>query len=115
MELSFNGFGENAATFTANPGVSAGIPVKMTGNGTVGACNAGDSFCGVTLGVRNGYAAVQLAGYTRLSYSGTAPAVGWQNIFAAADGKAQSAATGGRQMLVLDVDETSKTFGVILS
>lgn len=115
MKLSFNGFGENAATFAAGPDVAAGMPVKMTGNGAVGACAAGDSFCGVVLGVRNGYAAVQLAGYVRLPYSGTAPAVGWQNISAAAAGKAQSAASGGRQMLVIDTDEASGTFGIILS
>lgn len=114
MELSFNGFGENAATFLAQDGVTVGMPVKMTANGTVGACAAGDNFCGVALGVRSGYAAVQLGGYTQLPYDGTAPAVGWQALNAAAGGKIQSAATGGRTLLVLDVDDAAKICGVIL-
>lgn len=114
MELSFNGFGEDAATFAAQTDVTAGAPVKMTANGTVGACAAGDSFCGVALNTRGGYAAVQLCGYAVLPYDGTAPAVGWQTLSAAAGGKLQTAATGGRQMLVVDVDTAAKTCGIIL-
>jgi hypothetical protein len=114
MELSFSGFGENGATFAAQDGVTPGAPVKMTANGTVGACAAGDNFCGVALNTRGGYAAVQLSGYVRLPYDGTAPAVGWQALSAAAGGKVQTAVTGGRQMLVLDADAASKTCGVIL-
>lgn len=114
MELSFNGYGENAATFAAQDGVAAGMPVKMAANGTVGACASGDLFCGVALNVREGFAAVQLGGYACLPYDGTAPAVGWQALSAAADGKIQAAATGGRVFLIVDVDETAKTCGVIL-
>ncbi|HEX3017876.1 MAG TPA: hypothetical protein VHP31_08505 [Caproicibacter sp.] len=114
MELSFNGFGENAATFSAQDGVAAGAPVKMTGNGTVGVCAAGDNFCGVALNTRGGYAAVQLRGYVQLPYDGTAPAVGWQALSASAGGKIQTAATGGRTILVVDVDDTAKICGVIL-
>jgi hypothetical protein len=114
MELSFNGFGENAATFAAQDGVAAGAPVKVTGSGTVGACAAGDDFCGVALNVRNGYAAVQLFGYARLPYDGAAPAAGWQMLSAAADGKIQAASAGGRQLLVVDVDEAAMLCGVIL-
>lgn len=114
MELSFNGFGENTATFAAQSGVTPGAPVKMTANGTVGLCAAGDNFCGAALNVRSGYAAVQLSGYVRLPYDGTVPSVGWQSLSAAAGNKIQAASTGGRQLLVLDVDDTSKTCGVIL-
>lgn len=114
MELSFNGYGENAATFAALDGVAPGAPVKMTANGTVGPCAAGDSFCGVALNARGGYAAVQLSGYVRLPYGGTAPAVGWQSLSAAGDGKIQTAGTGGRTYLVVDVDETAADCGLIL-
>ncbi len=114
MEICFNGIGETVATFIAGAGVTAGMPVKMTGNGTVGACAAGDDFCGVALNVRCGYAAVQLAGYAALPYDGTAPAVGWQSLSAAEGGKIAVAATGGRQHLVLDVDQTAGTCGLIL-
>lgn len=114
MEYSFSGFGENAATFAAESGVTAGAPVKMSASGTVSACAAGDSFCGVALGVNNGCAAVQLSGYVRLPYDGTVPTVGWQNVSAAAGGKAQAGGTSGRSLLIVDVDEADKTFGVIL-
>ncbi len=113
MELSFEGYGENAATFAAQSGVAPGMPVKMTANGTVGACAAGDDFCGVALGVRCGYAAVQLCGYVRLPYDGTAPAVGWQALSAAAGGKIQTASTG-RKLLVVDADDAAKTCGIVL-
>jgi hypothetical protein len=114
MEYSFSGFGENAATFRAGADVAAGIPVKMTGNAAVGACADGDDFCGVALNVRCGSAAVQLSGYASLPYSGTKPSVGWQNFKAAEGGKIQVASTGGRSLLVVDVDETAGTCGVIL-
>lgn len=113
MELSFSGFGENAATFAVQDGVMPGAPVKMAGNGTVGPCAAGDSFCGAALNVRGGYAAVQLCGYIRLPYTGDAPAVGWQALSAAAGGTVQ-ASSSGRQYLVVDVDPTGKTCGLLL-
>lgn len=114
MEACFNGIGETAATFAAEDGVTEGMPVKMAADGTVGPCDAGDDFCGVALNARCGYAAVQLRGYAEMTFDGTAPAVGWQNLSAAADGKIQLAATGGRQYLVVDADDTAKTCGVIL-
>ncbi len=113
MELSFSGFGENAATFAVQDGVMPGAPVKMAGNGTVGPCAAGDSFCGAALNVRGGYAAVQLCGYIRLPYTGDAPAVGWQALSAAAGGTVQ-ASSSGRQYLVVDVDPAGKTCGLLL-
>ncbi len=114
METCFNGIGETAATFAAQEGVTAGMPVKLTANGTVGPCAAGDDFCGVALNARCGYAAVQLRGCAELTFNGTAPGVGWQNLSAAADGKIQLASTGGRQYLVVDSDDAAKTCGVIL-
>lgn len=114
METCFNGIGETAATFAAQDGVTAGMPVKMTANGTVGPCAAGDDFCGAAMNVRCGYAAVQLGGYAALPFDGAAPAVGWQNLSAAAGGKIQVAAAGGRQYLVVDVDDAAKICGVIL-
>lgn len=36
MNVNFNGFGENAATFIADKTITeAGVPVKMKDNGTV--------------------------------------------------------------------------------
>ncbi len=113
MELSFMGYGEKAATFAASNGVTAGTPVKMTADGTVGPCAAGDLFCGAALNERGSYAAVQLAGYVRLPYDGTAPAAGYQTLAAAANGKIGVNAAG-RSLLVIDVDTAAKTCGLIL-
>lgn len=113
MELSFMGYGEKVATFAATDGVTAGMPVKLTADGTVGPCAAGDLFCGVALNVRGGYAAVQLAGYVRLPYGGTAPAAGYQSLAAAANGTV-SVNAAGRSLLVIDVDTAAKTCGLIL-
>ena len=66
METCLNGIGETAATFLAADGVTAGAPGKMTANGTVGACAAGDDFCGAALNARCGYAAVQQRGNAEL-------------------------------------------------
>ena len=48
MNVNFNGFGENAATFIADETLTeAGVPVKMKDNCTVAKCNASENFCGV--------------------------------------------------------------------
>ncbi len=113
MTISLNGFNEQVATFESEP-VAAGTPVKMTGNGIVGACADKDAFCGVALTERGGFAAVQLKGYVQLSYTGAAvPAVGYQTLSAAAGGKIQ-ADPAGRSFLVTDVDTAAKRCGIIL-
>ena len=114
MKISLNGCGENVATFEAEAGVTAGMPVKMTGNGVVGSCAEKDAFCGVAVSVRGGFAAVQLGGYVQMPYSGsTVPEVGYQTLNGAGDGKIQVEATG-RNILVTDVDITAQTCGIIL-
>ncbi|MBW7572720.1 hypothetical protein [Caproiciproducens faecalis] len=113
MNISLNGYGEQMATFEAEAGVTPGMPVKMTGNGKVGAGTALDAFCGVAVSVRGGFAAVQLSGYVTVPYSGTAPTVGYQKLNCAADGKVQTESTG-RSLLVTDVDTAAQTCGIIL-
>lgn len=114
MKISLNGLGENVATFEADSSVTAGMPVKMTGNGIVGACGDKDLFCGVAISVRGGFAAVQLGGYAQVPYSGTtAPVAGYQTLNGAGDGKVQVEVTG-RSILVTDVDTTAKTCGILI-
>jgi len=114
MSISFNGFGEKAATFKAAEGLTAGVPVKVSANDTAAPCAAGDKFCGVSLGVDSGYAAVQLSGFAVLPYTGTAaPAVGYNAL--AADGSGGvKVLEGGRSLLVVHVDTTAKTAGIVL-
>jgi hypothetical protein len=114
MKISLNGCGENVATFEAESGVTAGMPVKMTDNGTVGACADKDHFCGVAVSVRGGFAAVQLGGYVQVPYSGSAaPMVGYQTLSGTADGKVQAEAAG-RSILVTDVNSAAQFCGIIL-
>ena len=63
-KVSFEEIGAVAATFFAQKEVKAGQVVKMTGNGQVGPCSAGDKFCGVALDpMRTGAPAVQVKGF----------------------------------------------------
>ncbi|MDD3260442.1 MAG: hypothetical protein PHU79_00795 [Oscillospiraceae bacterium] len=109
METAMNGYGENAATFLCGTKLAPGAPVMVSANGTVAAAN-GD-FCGVVLSWRDGAAAVQLAGYVRLPYSGEKPGFGYQGL-TAKDGKVSTAADAAPKRLVVDTDSTA--VGIIL-
>lgn len=111
MNVKFNGYGENAATFVADSTLTrTGVPVKISDNGTVAACSANDVFCGVCVALRDGYATVQLSGYATVITSAKL-ALGFQKLAAAANGKV-AANTNGRELLV--VNSTATEAGIIL-
>jgi len=113
MAISFNAIGRTDVSFADAGTAQAGKVCKVTANGTVGACAEADNFCGVVREVRAGVAAVTMAGYVELPYSGAAPAVGYQTL--AADGAGGvKLATGGRNLLVVQTDSAAKTVGVFL-
>ncbi len=113
MKISLKGFNENGATFGCTTEVTVGQPVALENNMTVKPCQAEDNFIGAVLGARDGYANVQLTGYTVFTYSGTAPAVGIQTL--AADGNGGVCLSdAGRQFIVTDVDTSASTVGIIL-
>ena len=96
MNVDFKGFGENAATFVADATLyQPGVAVKITDDGKASKCNANDKFCGICLGVRDGYATVQLKGYAEFKASSKI-AVGYQKLAATAAGGA-----GGRPSAVV--------------
>ena len=122
-KISFEGIGEMVATFACAGEVTAGQVVKMTGNGTVGPCDAGDDFCGVALSAQEGYAAVQVAGLVTV-VTADELTVGWAVLAADGDGgvaaadagtagtedtstASTTAAAAGRQMLVVWADSGS--------
>ena len=111
MNVNFNGYGENVTTFIADSGLTAaGVPVKLSGDGTVTKCSADDVFCGICIGLHGGYAAVQTAGYVRMP-AASKIAVGYKKL--AADGNGGVAVNNsGRELLV--VDATSTEVGFIL-
>lgn len=111
MDVNFTGYGENVATFYADNALTkAGVPVKISGNGTVTLCAANENFCGICVGVRDGYAAVQLSGYARFATVNTLT-LGYQKLTAAANGKI-AAGDNGRELLVVDAGAAEA--GVIL-
>lgn len=71
MNVDFKGYAENVATFIVSGNLSAGQFVKMSNNYTVTAASSGDDIIGYCVGVRGGYAAVQLSGYVEAKSSGT--------------------------------------------
>ena len=114
MNISFDGIGQNVVTFLAEEGLSEGQVCKVTASGTVGACSAGERFCGVVHHLEDdGAAAVILAGFVTVPYTGSAPAVGYDKL-AAGDGGAAAANDAGGEYLVADVDTENLTVTLML-
>ncbi len=111
MDVNFNGYGENTATFAAASNLTqAGVPVKISADGTVAACSSGDVFCGICLAVRNGYAAVQLSGYAKVKTTSKL-SLGYTKVAAGSNGTV-AANTAGRELLVINASSTEA--GIIL-
>lgn len=111
MSVSFEGIGRWCATFLAGE-LEQGSPVKVSANGTVAACSAGDAFCGVAVSERDGACAVQLGGFVTLPYSGTAPTVGYAALCADGTGGVKSGGTAS--YLAVDVDTAAQTVTFLL-
>ena len=109
MDINFNGYKENVLTFECESTVAAGKLVKMSASGKVANASADDSFIGVAVSVRGGYAAVQLDGYVEAAKSGTVN-VGYNKLVAASSGV--KAAEAGIDRLVVYSDDS--TVGFIL-
>lgn len=114
MKVSFEGIGQWSATFACDAGVQQGQVVKISGNGQVAKCADGDAFCGVvnTVGRDGAACSVVLGGMVTVSYTGSAPALGWSGLNA--DGDGVKADDSGRAYLVAAVDEAAKTVSFVL-
>ncbi len=113
MDYNFNGFNENVLTFVADNTLKdgdKGITVKLTANGTVGKTYEDDVFVGVLLGVRNGYASVQVSGYCKVK-TGTRIEPGYKLMSSDSNGGAYCT-PAGRYYFVLD--STEKEAGILL-
>lgn len=115
MSISFGGIGEYAATFHNSEALpaAAGKAVKISGNGEVSACSAGDNIAGVCISAGAQFAAVQLRGFVKLPYSGTSPTLGFVKLSADGSGGIK-ADSNGREYLVVEVDTSAKTAGLFL-
>lgn len=105
MNVSFEEIGRLAVTF-GHEGCEAGQVCKVSADGTVAPCAAGEKFCGVVEGVRGDYAAVQVAGFAEVKVSGTV-GLGYVNL--CADGQGGVKAGTGREYLVVSVDDNAGT------
>lgn len=112
-KISFEGIGETVATFAAESGVAAGTAVKLTGNGTVGSCAAGERFCGVALSAEGELAAVQVRGFVRMKIAGTVEA-GWGKLSADGNGGVKADTTSGTEYLVVESDSAAGTVTILL-
>ena len=115
MNVSFEGL-ENAVVPFLEEQVTAGYPVSMRSDATVGNAAAGTAPVGVALNVRGGCAAVQIRGFAALPYSGSAPDLGWTALTADGSGGVKVPGSGekGRECLVVQVDSQEKTVGLFL-
>ena len=114
MTTNFNGFNEKVLTFECDTEISAGAPVKITANGKVAACSAGDRFVGICVNTRGGYACVQVEGYVSSAYTGTAPTVNVTKLVSDGNGGVKADATNGGEVVAVCVDTTAKTIGFIM-
>ena len=110
MKVSYEGIGQVCASFICSAGVSEGALVKMSANGTVSACAAGDVPCGVVAAVSHDgtLCSVAVGGFVTVKCSGTAPAVGFAAL--CADGAGGVKAGGEQKYLVAAAGGGSVTF-----
>lgn len=106
--VNFNGYDENVVTVLASDGLTKGSVVKISANYKVSACADGNSFFGVVVNTRGGYAAVQTKGYFKVKKSGSV-SLGYQEL-AAASSTTIKALSGGVPCQVIAVDDTYVEF-----
>ena len=70
MNVSFEDIGRISVTF-GQEGCEGGMVCKVGGNGLVVPCADGEKFCGIVERVRGNHAAVQVAGFAEVKYTGT--------------------------------------------
>ena len=110
MNVSFEEIGRLAVTF-AQEGCQGGQVCKVSANGKVAPCAAGDKLCGIVEHVRGSHAAVQVAGFAEVKVTG-AVSLGYVSL--CADGSGGVKAGAGREYLVVSVDENAKTAIIML-
>ena len=81
-KFSFEEMGAVTVSFAADTGMKGGQVVKVTADG--------DAFCGVALEPRNGAAAVQVKGFTKVSRTGQLN-LGWVELVADGQGGVKAA------------------------
>ena len=102
-KVSFEEMGAVTVSFLCEEGVSEGQVVKVSADGTVGPCTAGEDFCGVARSPRCGGAAVQVKGFVPVKTTGKLP-LGWCSLAADGTGGVKKAESGGVRALVVQAE-----------
>ena len=110
--ITFDSIHETFVTFGAGDGLQPGQVCKITENGTVGPCEAGDGICGVARSVRLGMAGVVMTGFVTRPYSGEVPTLG--RVKLCADGKGGVKVGGDTAYTVVKVVEGAGLVGFFL-
>lgn len=112
MSVSLKGYNQNGVTLIAASGLKKGDLVKISANSTAAPCASGNIPCGICINTDGKYACIQLGGYAKVKYSGTAPALG--NAVVAADGNGGvKTATNGMSVLVVSVNTADTTAEIV--
>lgn len=113
MYPEITGFETKEVTLYTQDSIAVGMAVALKENCTAAIPASGEKFCGVCTDVRGNYITVALKGYCEASYTGSAPAVGYNSL--AGDGNGSAAVNeNGREILVAAVDTQAKKIIIIL-
>ena len=114
MSIFLNGIDAKYITMEAGNKLTPGKVCYTTKNCTADDAPEDESFLGVTKAIRGDLATVQIAGYVTLPYTGKMYAPGFQHICADAKGGVKLAELGGREHLIVEIDEQAGTVGLFL-
>lgn len=118
--VNFKGIDELVVTFKTNESLDVkkeGKLVKIVASDTVAACEEDELFLGEMLKFENrGTCSVRMGGYFELTYSGTAPEIGYQKLVSDKDGNIKSAGPEANGVLskVVRIDKTKKLIGFFI-
>lgn len=106
--VDYDGIGQNTSvTFkhtVLTKDVHEGRPVKMLSNDTVGLAADGDPVIGFIRSIEKDACTVALNGFFEVSYTGTAPTLGFSRLACDASGGVKVGASTDRFHLVVRVD-----------
>lgn len=114
MSIKYNGYNTHCLTMK-NANAVPGSLVALDQSGRTVIASTGDKFIGICVSVRDGNAVVQTHGYISHSYK-EKPSYGVGSFCIGANNTLLPANidAGGRPAIVLEIDETNKTAGIIL-
>lgn len=114
MSIKYNGYNSHCLTME-NTNAVPGSLVAIDKNGRACLASTGNKFIGVCVSVRDKKAVIQTHGYISHTYK-EKPSYGVSS-FCVGDNNTLLYATieaGGRPAIVVEIDETNKTAGIIL-